>query len=77
MTTALRTDEIRDLPAAVPLVEAGRALGFGRTKAHELARAGEFPVPVLRLAGRYRVRRTDLLHYLGIDEEPEPGAGRR
>ena len=47
---APRLGELLALPAAVPLwPTAARALGIGRTKAHQLARAGQFPVPVLRL----------------------------
>jgi predicted site-specific integrase-resolvase len=52
----------------VLLVTAGRALGIGRTKAHELARSGQFPVPLIAVGNRYRVRRSDLLDLLGIDE---------
>lgn len=69
----MTTDEVRALPAAVDLVTAGRALGIGRTKSHEMARAGEFPVPLLRLGTRYRVRRADLLALLGIEDEPSTG----
>ncbi|MBV8542555.1 MAG: hypothetical protein JO063_10060 [Pseudonocardiales bacterium] len=32
-----------------------------------MARAGEFPVPVLRLGASYRVRTADLLTLLGIE----------
>jgi predicted DNA-binding transcriptional regulator AlpA len=31
---------------------AGAILGIGRSKAYELVRAGEFPVPVLRIGRR-------------------------
>lgn len=60
--------EILDLPAAVDLLTAGRALGLGRTRAYELARRGEFPVPLLRLGAQYRARRADLLDLLGIPD---------
>jgi hypothetical protein len=67
-TTALTRDELLALPAAVPLwPTAARAVNIGRTKAHELARTGAFPVPVLRLGSSYRVRTADLLAYLGIE----------
>jgi hypothetical protein len=59
--------ELLALPAAVDLVTAGRALGLGRTKSHELARAGEFPVRVLRLGRAYRVATADVLALLGIE----------
>jgi hypothetical protein len=59
MTRALTVEEILALPAAVDLVTAGQALGVGRTKAHELARRGEWPTPLLKLGVAYRVRRSD------------------
>ena len=61
--------ELLKLPVAVDLVTAGRVFGMGRTKAHTLARRGEFPVPVLRLGRTYRVRRADLLRALGMPGE--------
>lgn len=42
--------EIRSLPAVVDVVTAGRALGMGRTKSYELARAGRFPARCCRSA---------------------------
>lgn len=62
--------EIRALPVGVPLVKAGRALLMGRTKSHELARAGDFPIKVLRIGATYVVRKVDLLAYLGLDTDP-------
>lgn len=67
MTRALTTAEVLALPAAVGLATAGRALGIGRTLAYDLARRGEFPVPLLRLGNAYRVRRADLLAVLNIE----------
>ncbi|HUK69044.1 MAG TPA: hypothetical protein VLW50_09895 [Streptosporangiaceae bacterium] len=64
--------EVLALPAAFDLSTAGRAFCLGRTKSHELARAGEFPCPVLRLGKSYRVTRTDLLRSLGIDPAAPP-----
>ncbi len=61
--------ELLALPPAVDLPTAGRAWGLGRTKAHELARAGQFPCPVLRLGHAYRVTRADLLRSLGIEPD--------
>jgi hypothetical protein len=60
-------DEVRALPAAVDLVTAGRILGLGRTKSHEMVRAGTFPTRVLRLGNAYRVPTAELLALLGID----------
>lgn len=67
--------ELLALPAAIDLVTAGRAWGFGRTKSHELARRAEFPCPVLRIGNAYRVTRSDLLRSLGIDPAQATGPG--
>jgi hypothetical protein len=64
----LTVAEMRALPAAIDIETAGRAFGLGRTKSHELARAGEFPVPVLRLGRSYRVPTAKVLELLGIEQ---------
>lgn len=61
--------ELLELPPSVDLVTAGRALGIGRTKTYDLARAEELPVRVLRLGNTYRVATADLLRVLGIEED--------
>ena len=68
----MNRDELLALPATVDLVTAARALGIGRTTAYQLARAGELPVPVLRLGARYRVPTAALLTALGVS--PSGGA---
>ncbi|MBE1530354.1 DNA-binding protein [Actinomadura algeriensis] len=60
--------EIRSLPAVVDVVTAGRALGMGRTKSYELARAGRFPCPVLQVGRSYRVPIVGVLVLLGLDD---------
>ena len=67
--TGMAREELMSLPASIDLVTAGRALGIGRTLAHDLARRGEFPVRVLRLGNRYRVPTAEVLRALGIDPE--------
>jgi len=74
MIEPLSVEELRSLPAAVDLETGGRAFGIGRTKAHELARAGDFPVPVMRLGATYRVTRADLLRALGEADAAPRGA---
>ena len=59
--------EIRALGATTDLVTAGAILGIGRTKSHELARTGAFPVPVLRHGRRYRVPVAPILRLLHLD----------
>jgi hypothetical protein len=57
--------ELLELPVVIDLVTAARALGIGRTRAFELVRRGEFPVPVLRVASTWRVPTAALLQLLG------------
>jgi helix-turn-helix protein len=64
--------EISTLPAVVDLVTAGRVLGLGRTKAYELARAGEFPCRVLRVGKSYLVPTAGLLALLGLNIAAQP-----
>ncbi|WP_432019164.1 helix-turn-helix domain-containing protein [Streptomyces sp. 1222.5] len=59
--------EVRTWPTLVSLAQAARALGIGTNTAYTWHRRGDFPVPVLRVAGRRRVRTADLLRYLEAD----------
>jgi hypothetical protein len=68
---AFTREELLALPAVVGLVTAARALGIGRTRAFELVRRGEFPVPVLRVGRTYRVPTVALLRLLGLAERRE------
>src|SRR5690349_5568042 len=47
--------EIEELGSITDLVTAGSILGMGRTKSHQLARAGRFPVPILQHGRSYVV----------------------
>jgi hypothetical protein len=67
MIRPMTTAELLSLPVSIDIVTAGRAFGLGRTKAHELARSGQFPCTVLRVGDRYRVPRSSLLRALGLD----------
>lgn len=48
----------------VSLAEAGRLLGIGRSRAYQLTRDGQFPVPVKTIAGSLRVRLADIERFL-------------
>lgn len=63
----LTIGDVLRLPATVDLTTAGRALGFGRSKAYVLARNGEFPCRVIRAGQTYRVPTPAILEALGID----------
>lgn len=62
--------EVDALPAVTSLETAGRALGIGRTKAYQLARDGQFPVPVIRAGRAWLVPAAGLRTLLGL-----PAAG--
>lgn len=67
-------DELRELirnAVTTDVVTAGRAYGFGRATSYDLARRGEFPVQVLKVGTRYRVR-TALLAVDLLQSETEP-----
>jgi hypothetical protein len=75
---ALTLAEIAALPAVTDLVTAGRALSLGRTKAYQLARAGQFPCPVIRAGKAWLVPVAGLLAVLGLpvpDAFPAAAAG--
>ncbi len=78
MNVQLRTtkpDNPLDWPPTVDLYPtAAQALGLGRTAAYELARRGEFPVPVLRLGRSLKVTRASMLRYLDLDEAARPAS---
>ena len=75
VTQALTLAEIAELPAVTDLVTAGRALGIGRTRAYELARAGQFPCPVIRAGRTWRVPTAGLLALLGLPVPGPPAPG--
>ncbi|MEV6777473.1 helix-turn-helix domain-containing protein [Streptomyces syringium] len=62
--------EMFDLPVAVDLRTAARALGICSTTAYRLIRKDEFPCPVLRVGGRYRISTNELMRALGIEDGP-------
>lgn len=65
--SGMSPEELLALPVSVDLITAARAFSIGRTKAHQLARDGKFPCPVLRVGHSYRVTRTALLRALGAE----------
>lgn len=69
MAQTLSTEELLALPVSVDLPTAGRAWGLGRTKAHDLARRGEFPCRVMRIGHTYRVTKAELFRSLGLSQE--------
>jgi excisionase family DNA binding protein len=65
---AMSREELLQLPAAIPLwPDAARVLGVGRTRAYEMAKAGEWPTRLLRLGNTYRVPTAELLALLAVE----------
>lgn len=59
-------EAIRSLGATVDVETAGAILGIGRSKSYKLAKAGEFPVRILRIGRRYLVPTPPILELLGL-----------
>lgn len=68
--TWLSFGEAFDLPLAVDLRTAARALGLCPATAYKLIQQDSFPFPVLRLGWQYRIPTADMLRTLGIEERP-------
>lgn len=64
----MKINELLDLPVAVSLETANRALSISRANGYSMARHGTYPIPLLRIGTRYRVRRADILSALGVDD---------
>lgn len=65
---AWSAEQIRALGTRTDLVTAGQILGIGRSKCYQLARAGQFPVPMIRHGRRYVVPVAPILALLGLDD---------
>ena len=61
-------DEIRQWGATCDIPTAGSAFGFGRNKSYDLAKAGDFPVRILKIGASYRVVTSEIVALL----EPKP-----
>jgi hypothetical protein len=60
-------------PAVVPLLQAARELGYGRTRAYQAVKEGWFPLPVIRRGERLFVARTAIDRYrAGLDSAEGP-----
>lgn len=56
----------------ITLREAADVIGIGHSTAYAAVRTNEFPVPVIKIGGRYVVPTKPLLDLLGIQELPTP-----
>lgn len=51
---------------SISLPEAGKALGIGQSSTYAAVKAGTFPVPVIKIGGRYTVPTAPLRELLGL-----------
>ncbi|KUN91901.1 helix-turn-helix transcriptional regulator [Streptomyces caeruleatus] len=69
-TRALTAAEVIALPAMPTAQDAFAALGISGDLGYQLIRDDEFPIEVIKLGARaLRVRRSDVLNFLGLAEE--------
>jgi hypothetical protein len=61
-------EALRELGLTTGIETAGQIIGIGRSKAYEMARAGAFPVKVLRIGRRYIVPVSALAKLLDADQ---------
>lgn len=55
--------------ATYSIQEARKLLGIGKSAAYNAVKAGTFPVPVIKIGGRYVIPRQPLDELLGITTE--------
>ena len=60
-------EAVRALGTTTDVATAAAILGFGRTKAYELAKSNQFPVQTLRIGRRYIVPVSAILRLLDAD----------
>ena len=65
--TTWTVESVRNLGLTTDIETAASILGIGRTKAYELAKASDFPVPLLRIGRRYIVPVPAILRVLGSE----------
>ncbi|SFA38172.1 hypothetical protein SAMN05444374_10181 [Rhodococcoides kroppenstedtii] len=60
--------QVRNLGIQTDIPTASSVLGLGVTTGYQLAKRGEFPVPVLRIGRKYIVPVAGLLRAMGIED---------
>jgi hypothetical protein len=70
---SLTIDQVQDLPALVSIYTAAKIFGVHVNTCYGWIDKGEFPIEVIKVNKKtYRIRKTDLLRMLGVEEKPKP-----
>lgn len=72
-TAAFSPAQVYALPAMPSVRQAFAAMNIGPTLGYQLVRDNEFPIPVIEFGRALRVRRTELLQFLGLPETADAG----
>ena len=64
----LTSEQVLGLPAMPPVKAAFAALNISEGTGYQLIREGEFPIEVLAFGRAKRVRKADLVAFLGLSE---------
>lgn len=67
-------ESVKALGLRTDIRTASSALGLGTTTGYNLAKRGEFPVPVLRVGRKYVVPVAGLLAAFGVPNDNSPSA---
>lgn len=62
----LTTEQVLDLPAMPPVKSAFAAMNISEGTGYKLIREGEFPIAVLEFGRAQRVRKVELVEFLGL-----------
>jgi hypothetical protein len=58
--------DLEALPPVFSVLVASKVLGIGKNQTYDLIRQEMYPVRILKINGRFRVSKYDLLAYLGV-----------
>jgi hypothetical protein len=73
-TTQPALPPIEEQPLLDLYPQAAAVLDIGRSSAYLMAQYGTFPIEVLRIGGKWKVRNVDLRRFLGLAQEQPPAA---
>lgn len=68
----IKTDNLSDLPALVTVPEAAQVLRLDEASVRR--HLSNKKIPGLKIGGRWRIRRNDLVHLLMPEEQPRTAA---